>query len=144
MPHTPSSLRLLAHPFNLIRTRRPRQRPAASHKKEQQNQPEITDELAVFAGKKIERPAMFLSGKQDWGVYQTPGGLERMKNELCVRMDDEDIVLVEGAGHWVQQEQPEEVVKYIERFLKKVAVKLTTLRTLLTHVYLIGCCVRPL
>ena len=104
-------------------------------------QPEITDELAVFAGKKIERPAMFLSGKQDWGVYQTPAALERMKNELCVRMDDEDVVLVEGAGHWVQQEQPEEVVKYIERFLKKVAVNPAALRMLLTHVCLPGLCV---
>ncbi|TFY56857.1 hypothetical protein EVJ58_g7390 [Rhodofomes roseus] len=83
-------------------------------------QPELSDELAIFAGRKIERPAMFLSGRKDWGVFQAPGALQRMKSDACARMEDEDVVLVEGAGHWVQQEQPEEVVRQIERFLKKV------------------------
>lgn len=87
-------------------------------------QPEMSDELAVFAGKKIERPAMFLSGRKDWGVFQAPGALERMKSQVCARMDDEDVVLVDGAGHWVQQEQPEELVKHIGRFLKKVGLSL--------------------
>ena len=73
----------------------------------------------LFAGKKIEVPAMFLSGRKDWGVYQNPGALERMQKEVCTRMDEEDVVLVEGGGHWVQQEQPEEVVRHIVRFMNK-------------------------
>lgn len=95
-------------------------------------QPEMSDELAVFAGKKIECPAMFVCGRKDWGVFQTPGALERMTSEACARMDDEDVVFVDGAGHWVQQEQPEEVVKHIERFFKKVGVSSTFVITTLT------------
>jgi pimeloyl-ACP methyl ester carboxylesterase len=35
-------------------------------------------------------------------------------------MEDEDFVLVKGAGHWVQQEKPEMVVENLLRFLNKV------------------------
>ncbi|KAI0754374.1 alpha/beta-hydrolase [Daedaleopsis nitida] len=78
------------------------------------------EELSLFAGARIDVPAMFLSGKKDWGVYQQPGALRKLQKELCAQMKDEDVVLVEGAGHWVQQEQPEEVVNHIRRFLKKL------------------------
>ncbi|KAH8084341.1 alpha/beta-hydrolase [Cristinia sonorae] len=77
------------------------------------------NEVAIFADRKIEVPAMFLSGKKDWGVYQYPGAVTKMKDEVCANMADGDFVLVDGAGHWVQQEQPDEVVKHIARFLKK-------------------------
>ncbi|TFK72447.1 alpha/beta-hydrolase [Pluteus cervinus] len=76
-------------------------------------------EINLFAGKRIEVPAMFLSGKQDWGIYQLPGVLEKMKGEFCVDMKDEDFVLVDGAGHWVQQEKPTEVVQHLLRFFTK-------------------------
>lgn len=76
-------------------------------------------DLRVFAGKRVEVPAMFLSGKQDWGVFQYPGAEEKMRKETCVRMREEDFVLVDGAGHWVQQEAPEAVIKHILRFLSQ-------------------------
>lgn len=81
--------------------------------------PRWTQDLFAFSGMKIEVPAMFLSGNKDWGVYQAPGAAEKMKREACSRMADENFVLVEGAGHWVQQEQPAKVVENILRFLKK-------------------------
>lgn len=65
---------------------------------------------------------MFLSGEKDWGMFQLPGAMEKMKRRACSRMDDEDVVVIEGAGHWVQQEQPEMVVHHIRRFLHKVRV----------------------
>ncbi|OCH88414.1 alpha/beta-hydrolase [Obba rivulosa] len=82
--------------------------------------PKWLQELMVFAGLKIEVPAMYLSGTKDWGVYQNPGALDKMQREACARMDKEDVVLVDGAGHWVQQEKPEVVVRQIKRFLSKV------------------------
>ncbi|KAF9467839.1 alpha/beta-hydrolase [Collybia nuda] len=76
-------------------------------------------ELMVFSGKRIEVPAMFIAGKQDWGVYQHPGAAEIMRQKICMNMDEADFVLVEGAGHWVQQETPEAVVEHLLRFVEK-------------------------
>jgi pimeloyl-ACP methyl ester carboxylesterase len=38
-----------------------------------------------------------------------------MKNEVCTNMGE--IRLVDNAGHWVQQEQPESVLKLLLAFL---------------------------
>jgi pimeloyl-ACP methyl ester carboxylesterase len=73
-------------------------------------------ELEIFAGRTIDVPSAFISGKSDWGVQQNPGALERMHKTACTNM--KDIHLVEGAGHWVQQEQPDEVNRLLLRFLK--------------------------
>ena len=79
-------------------------------------------DLQVFAGKQIEVPAMFIAGAQDWGVYQIPGAAEAMRRKVCKSMGEEDFVLVDGAGHWVQQEKPEAVVRHLLRFLNKLDV----------------------
>ena len=73
-------------------------------------------ELEVFAGRTIEVPSMFISGKSDWGVYQTPGAFEAMQTKACTRMVG--CHLIDGAGHWVQQEQPEAVTRLLLEFLK--------------------------
>lgn len=80
--------------------------------------PLMSEDLQVFTGKQIEVPAMFLAGAQDWGPFQMPGAVNRMRGQACRSMKDEDFVLIEGAGHWVQQEQPREVVAHMLRFLR--------------------------
>ena len=62
-------------------------------------------------------PSCFISGKQDWGTYQRPGVYEAMQQSACTRMLG--CHLVDGAGHWVQQEQPEQVVGLLLPFLKR-------------------------
>ncbi|CAI7656527.1 unnamed protein product [Penicillium manginii] len=37
-----------------------------------------TRDYDLFAGKKIETPCAFVSGKQDWGIYQEPAALDKM------------------------------------------------------------------
>jgi pimeloyl-ACP methyl ester carboxylesterase len=74
-------------------------------------------ELQIFSGLTIDRPSMFLAGKSDWGVYQNPGVFERMQKSACTQM--QTVHLIEGAGHWVQQEQPEHVSKLLIDFLRK-------------------------
>jgi pimeloyl-ACP methyl ester carboxylesterase len=64
----------------------------------------------------IDVPSMFIGGKRDWGVYQTPGAAESMQKTACTRMVGFD--LVDGAGHWVQQEQPEKVTELLTKFLQ--------------------------
>jgi pimeloyl-ACP methyl ester carboxylesterase len=60
-------------------------------------------ELELFSGRQIEAPSFFIAGRKDWGIYQVPGSIARMQNSACTRMRPH--VLVDGAGHWVQQEQ---------------------------------------
>ncbi len=71
--------------------------------------------LELFSGMKIEKPAMFVAGRQDWGIFQRPGAIAKMRNEVCTNMGE--IQLVDNAGHWVQQEQPESVLKLLLDFL---------------------------
>jgi pimeloyl-ACP methyl ester carboxylesterase len=79
--------------------------------------PKTLAELRTFAGSTIDVPACFIAGKSDWGSYQTPGVFEAMQTpRVCTQWRGAH--LVEGAGHWVQQEQPEEVVKLLVRFLR--------------------------
>ncbi|MEA2883032.1 MAG: hypothetical protein QOH32_2288 [Bradyrhizobium sp.] len=74
-------------------------------------------ELQIFSGRTIDVPSCFISGKQDWGTYQRPGAFEAMQTTACARMLG--CHLVDGAGHWVQQEQPEEVSRLLLEFLRK-------------------------
>ena len=73
-------------------------------------------ELQLFSGRTIDIPSMFIAGKSDWGVYQTPGSFERMQGTACTRMVG--CHLLEGAGHWVQQEQPARVNELLLGFLR--------------------------
>jgi pimeloyl-ACP methyl ester carboxylesterase len=74
-------------------------------------------ELETFSGRSIDVPSCFISGKQDWGTYQRPGVFEAMQTTACARMLG--CHLVDGAGHWVQQEQPEQVSRLLLEFLKQ-------------------------
>lgn len=78
--------------------------------------PRYSKDLEVFSGKTIDVPSCFIAGRSDWGVYQRPGTAERMRNQVCTGM--RFFELVDGAGHWVQQEQPDAVVRLLLRFLK--------------------------
>jgi len=72
-------------------------------------------ELELFAGRTIDVPATFIAGRSDWGIHQSPGAIDRMRTAACTAM--KEIHLVEGAGHWVQQERPDEVNRLLLRFL---------------------------
>jgi pimeloyl-ACP methyl ester carboxylesterase len=78
--------------------------------------PKTLAELRTFSGRAIDVPSMFIGGKSDWGVYQTPGAAEKMQSTTCTHMVG--FHLVDGAGHWVQQEQPEQVVSLLRQFLR--------------------------
>jgi pimeloyl-ACP methyl ester carboxylesterase len=76
----------------------------------------FTPELQIFSGRTIDVPSCFISGKQDWGTYQRPGVYEAMQSTACTRMVGAH--LVDGAGHWVPQEQPEQVNRLLLAFLQ--------------------------
>jgi len=76
----------------------------------------INAELDLFSGKAIECPSIFIGGSADWGVEQVPGGIDRMRTVAC--SDMRAMHSVPGAGHWVQQEQPEATVALLLEFLR--------------------------
>lgn len=75
-----------------------------------------TAEFTLFAGRTIDVPACFIAGKSDWGVYQKPRDLERMQQRICTQF--RGCHLLEGAGHWVQQEQAGKVAALLLEFLR--------------------------
>ena len=73
-------------------------------------------DLDLFAGRALDVPATFIAGKGDWGVYQRPGNFERMQSTACTHFRGAH--LIDGAGHWVQQEQPERVAALLVAALR--------------------------
>jgi pimeloyl-ACP methyl ester carboxylesterase len=73
-------------------------------------------ELQLFSGRTIDVPSLFVAGASDWGVFQKPGDLEAMQASVCRRLLGCE--LVEGAGHWVQQEQASAVNRLLLDFLQ--------------------------
>ena len=79
----------------------------------------FTADLEIFAGRAIAQPSLFIAGSSDWGIHQTPGALERMNGTACTSM--RGVHLIDGAGHWVQQEQPERTAALLLDFLREAA-----------------------
>jgi pimeloyl-ACP methyl ester carboxylesterase len=74
-------------------------------------------ELGILSGRKIDVPALFIAGTTEWVPYMYPGDpLERMQTSACTQFRGTHFV--DGAGHWVQQEQPEEVSRLILQVLR--------------------------
>jgi pimeloyl-ACP methyl ester carboxylesterase len=78
---------------------------------------DVAGELKVFAGRAIDVPSCYIAGAKEWGVYQTPGAFEAMQHGACTRLMG--VHLVEGAGHSVAEEQPEEVNRLLLQFLQR-------------------------
>jgi pimeloyl-ACP methyl ester carboxylesterase len=81
--------------------------------------PKSIAEMLTFSRRTVDVPSMYIAGKSDWGVYQTPGAVDKMRMTACTRMVG--FHLLDGAGHWVQQEQPEQVSKLLVSFLREHA-----------------------
>lgn len=78
---------------------------------------QFTAEMQTFSGRTIDVPSLFIAGKSDWGIYQKPGDIDKMQHRVCTHM--QGCHLVNGAGHWVQQEQPEKVCELLVPFLRE-------------------------
>jgi pimeloyl-ACP methyl ester carboxylesterase len=71
-----------------------------------------------FAGQKVEVPALFIAGARDTVVEMGgEGALERMKASVP---DLRGAHLIEGAGHFVQMEQPTAVNEHLLAFMRSL------------------------
>jgi pimeloyl-ACP methyl ester carboxylesterase len=75
-------------------------------------------DFQLFAGMTIDVPSCFIAGSSDWGVHQRPGAFETMQGSACTDM--RAVHSLDGAGHWVQQEQPERVAGALLDFFAKL------------------------
>jgi pimeloyl-ACP methyl ester carboxylesterase len=73
--------------------------------------------LDPFRARKIEQPALFIGGSKDPVLKFLPGGdlIETMKRETPGLRG---VHILEGCGHWTQQERPQECVDLIVPWLK--------------------------
>lgn len=76
-------------------------------------------EIELFSGRTIDVPALFVSGVADWGAYRKPGALERMRTTYPRMIG---VAFVQGAGHWVQQEQSQRFNDALLAFLRRADV----------------------
>jgi pimeloyl-ACP methyl ester carboxylesterase len=81
--------------------------------------PRFDADLNSFSGRTIDVPAMFIGGAHDWGVRQSPGTFERMQHGACTRLLG--VHLIDGAGHWMAEEQPQRVNSLLIDFLRRAA-----------------------
>jgi pimeloyl-ACP methyl ester carboxylesterase len=74
---------------------------------------------APVANQRIERPAAFIAGSLDPVLRFVPGVdlIEMMRQRIS---DLRLVRVVEGAGHWVQQERPTEVNAALIEFLGRL------------------------
>lgn len=72
--------------------------------------------LAPWQGAQVQPPALFVAGTRD-GVIASPMGRKALDTlaDSVPRLLDK--LLIEGAGHWIQQERPAEVNAALLRFL---------------------------
>ena len=82
--------------------------------------PALNAELRLFSGRTIDVPSLFVGGKSDWATYVSPGALDQMRTRATTRMGD--IQLIDGTGHWIQQEQPAQLASLLIDFAKEVGV----------------------
>lgn len=74
-------------------------------------------ELAAFRGRPVEVPALFIGGDED-GVTRFMGAAIARFPETLPHLRGSHIL--EGCGHWIQQERPEEVNRLLLEFLAQV------------------------
>ncbi|KAL5701331.1 hypothetical protein ACHQM5_026677 [Ranunculus cassubicifolius] len=74
---------------------------------------------APYTGAQIKVPTKFITGNEDM-VYTTPGHKEYIHGNAF--KEDvpflQDVIVMEGAGHFINQEKPDEITKHIYEFIK--------------------------
>lgn len=78
------------------------------------------DLTAPWHGALVRQPSLFIAGSED-SVITGMIGAKRVAELDKVLPDLRGKIIIDGAGHWVQQERPSEVNAALIKFLKEVA-----------------------
>lgn len=75
------------------------------------------EDLAAFAGQPVRQPSLFIGGSKDGPTVWGQAAIERFGETLPGLYRSE---ILDGAGHWTQQERPEETNRHLLDFLAHV------------------------
>jgi pimeloyl-ACP methyl ester carboxylesterase len=75
-------------------------------------------DLAAFAGQPIRQPSLFIGGSKDGPTVWGAAAIERFGETLPGLYRSE---IVDGAGHWIQQERAAETNELLIEFLRNVS-----------------------
>ncbi|MDH3680790.1 MAG: alpha/beta hydrolase [Acidimicrobiia bacterium] len=75
----------------------------------------IPGSLAPWVGATIEQPSFYMGGSTDLIAGNTPDAIDAMRAALG---DLRHVEVLDGAGHWLQQERPDEVNAALVAFLQ--------------------------
>jgi pimeloyl-ACP methyl ester carboxylesterase len=70
------------------------------------------DDSADLTGARVRQPAMFVTGSRD--PARNPAAMDRLRD---VVPDLRVFEVLDGCGHWTQQERPTEVTALIKSFV---------------------------
>lgn len=75
------------------------------------------EDLTAFAGRPIRQPSLFIGGSRDGPTVWGAAAIERFPDTLPGLTRS---VILDGAGHWIQQERPAETNELLLEFLAAV------------------------
>ena len=75
------------------------------------------EDLAAFAGRPIEIPAYFIGGTRDGTTIMGAEAIKQFPTNLPKLVSQ---VMLEGAGHWIQQERAAETNAALLEFLSAI------------------------
>ena len=74
-------------------------------------------EQQTFAGRTIDVPAQVIAAREDWGANRTIGGPMNIGKTGYTKF--KGVHMVDRAGHWAHEEQPEKVSELLTAFLRE-------------------------
>jgi pimeloyl-ACP methyl ester carboxylesterase len=77
----------------------------------------LSELFSPYQGRKLTQPSCYIAGSLDMVGMNTLEKISEMKEN---HMDLRECLLIEGAGHWIQQERVDQVNETLLRFLKSV------------------------
>jgi pimeloyl-ACP methyl ester carboxylesterase len=88
------------------------------HRRNNAYPPTVAEQL-TYAGRTIDVPSQAIVAREDWGANRTVGGPMNIGKTGYSQF--KGVHMVEGAGHWAHEEQPEEVSRLLTAFLREHA-----------------------
>jgi pimeloyl-ACP methyl ester carboxylesterase len=86
------------------------------HRRNNHFAPTVAEQL-TYSGRTIDVPTQVIAGRQDWGPNRTIGGPMAIGKTGYTQF--RGVHMVDGAGHWSHEEQPEVVSGLLLAFLRE-------------------------